>query len=227
MSELFFRLYRTVLTIFTGRNLAWQGLAVGLTVIILMSGLDWGWYRWTRSAVMVGLAGPGIILGSLVPILGTGAILLAGWVSRERGWFTTGCALGQAAGLGFLISSVLKAFTGRRPPPFAHHFREAGFNSAGLVDTSHGFQLGFLRGGVFWGWPSGHTTVAFAMTTCLMALFPRARPATWLLLIYPFYVGLGVSVTIHWLSEFVAGAIMGSVVGTVVGRSFRERLGHG
>jgi hypothetical protein len=39
-------------------------------------------------------------------------------------------------------------------------------------------------------------------------------------LLYAFYIGLGVSVTIHWFSEFVAGAIIGSVIGTVVGRSF-------
>jgi hypothetical protein len=41
-------------------------------------------------------------------------------------------------------------------------------------------------------------------------------------LLYAFYIDLGVSVTIHWFSEFVAGAIIGSVIGTVVGRSFRH-----
>jgi len=30
--------------------------------------------------------------------------------------------------------------------------------------------------------------------------------------------------TIHWLSEFVAGAIIGSVIGMVVGRSFKTRM---
>ena len=43
-------------------------------------------------------------------------------------------------------------------------------------------------------------------------------------LLYAFYVGLGVSVTIHWFSEFVAGAIIGSVIGAVVGRGFKTRL---
>jgi membrane-associated phospholipid phosphatase len=38
------------------------------------------------------------------------------------------------------------------------------------------------------------------------------------------YVGLSVSVTIHWFSEFVAGAIFGSLIGVVVGRSFRKAL---
>jgi hypothetical protein len=39
-------------------------------------------------------------------------------------------------------------------------------------------------------------------------------------LLYACYVGLGVSMTIHWFSDFVAGAIIGSVVGEVVGKSF-------
>ena len=34
------------------------------------------------------------------------------------------------------------------------------------------------------------------------------------------YVGIGVSLTIHWFSDFVAGVIFGSVIGIVVGKSF-------
>jgi len=93
-----------------------------------------------------------------------------------------------------------------------------------LTDSSHGFQLGFLKGGVFWGWPSSHTTVAFAMSVCLIQLFPKNKILTVSALIYAFYLGLSVSVSIHWLTEFVAGAIIGSVIGKVVGRCFREKM---
>jgi membrane-associated phospholipid phosphatase len=150
-------------------------------------------------------------------------MLLAGWVARNHAFRAGGWALGQAALLGYLISSSYKAFTGRIPPPFSMRFHGAMPSHAPLVDSSHGFQLGFLRGGIFWGWPSGHTTVAFAMTTCLIALCSRSQPWRYLLLLYPFYVGLSVSVTIHWLSEFVAGAIIGSVIGTVVGNGFNQK----
>ena len=95
-------------------------------------------------------------------------------------------------------------------------------NLNSLTDTSHGFQFGFFKGGVFLGWPSSHTTVAFAMSVCLITLYPKNKLLTVLALIYAIYVGLGVSVSIHWLSEFVAGAIIGSVVGLAVGRSFRS-----
>jgi len=92
------------------------------------------------------------------------------------------------------------------------------------MDSSRGFQFGFLKGGVFWGWPSGHTTVTFAMTVCLIVLYPKNKMAVFLALLYALYIGLGISVTIHWFSEFVAGAIIGSVIGTVVGKSFRTKL---
>jgi membrane-associated phospholipid phosphatase len=36
-------------------------------------------------------------------------------------------------------------------------------------------------------------------------------------------VGMGVSIRIHWFSEFLAGAIIGSVIGAVVGKSFHHR----
>jgi membrane-associated phospholipid phosphatase len=97
-------------------------------------------------------------------------------------------------------------------------------NINSLADTSHGFQLGFMKGGIFWGWPSSHTTTAFAMSTCLIAIYPQKKVLVSLALLYAIYVGLSVSVSIHWLSEFVAGAIIGSVIGRVVGTSFRVRL---
>jgi hypothetical protein len=68
------------------------------------------------------------------------------------------------------------------------------------------------------------TTLTFAIMTCLIMLWPKNKPLMAGALIYAFYIGLGVSVTIHWFSEFVAGAIIGSVCGTVVGTSFKTKL---
>jgi hypothetical protein len=62
------------------------------------------------------------------------------------------------------------------------------------------------------------------MRTCLIMLWSKNKPLAAGALLYSFYIGLGVSVTIHWFSEFVAGAIIGGVIGTVVGRSFRTKL---
>jgi membrane-associated phospholipid phosphatase len=116
-----------------------------------------------------------------------------------------------------------KAFTGRRPPPF-HGFRMSAMNEGSLLDSSHGFQWGFLKGGVFWGWPSSHTAVTFAMMTCLIMLWSKKKLLVAAALLHACHIGLGVSVTIHWFSEFVAGAIIGSVIGIVVGKSFKIKL---
>jgi hypothetical protein len=51
-------------------------------------------------------------------------------------------------------------------------------------------------------------------------LFPKLRWLGCLVVAYALYVGLGVSMTIHWFSDFAAGAIIGTVIGTVVGTSF-------
>jgi membrane-associated phospholipid phosphatase len=220
MPELLHRLPRNVITIFSGRNLWWHALAIGLTALIVMTGGDWAYYRWTRGDGFVRLARPAILLGTVVPVFGTLAILLAGEIRKNHRLITKGWALGQAAILGYLISCGYKALTGRIPPPF-RGFRMSAGDASSLADTSHGFQFGFLKGGVFWGWPSSHTTVAFAMAVCLIQLHPNNKKLVFCAWLYAFYVGLGVSVSIHWFSEFAAGAIFGTVIGTVVGRSFK------
>jgi hypothetical protein len=218
--ELFYRLPQNVIGIFKGRNLLWLALAVVLTMVIVMSGFDWSYYQSTRGEMFFRLARPAIRLGGLLPLLVPLILLLAGEAVKNRRVITTAWALGQAALLGYVISCCGKALTGRRPPPF----RMSAINHVTLIDSSHGFQLGLLKGGIFWGWPSSHTTVAFATSVCLATLYSKNKIFVFLAWLYAFYVGLGVSVTIHWLSEFVAGAIIGSVIGTVVGASFKTKL---
>jgi membrane-associated phospholipid phosphatase len=223
MPELFHRLPRNVVTIFSGRNLWWHALAIVLTVVVVMSGFDWSYYLSTRGDAFLRIARPAIILGTFLPVLATLVILTVGEVRKNRRLITTAWALGQAALLGYIISCCYKALTGRLPPPFHRGFRMSAMRGAPLTDTSHGFQFGLLKGGVFWGWPSSHTTVTFAMAVCLIVLYPKNKKFVFFALLYAFYIGLSVSVTIHWFSEFVAGAIIGSVIGTVVGRSFRAK----
>src|SRR6185369_7550415 len=100
-------------------------------------------------------------------------------------------------------------FTGR-----VHPMHEMG------SDISRDFRFGFWRGGIFWGWPSSHTTIAFAIAVTIFTLLPKQRWLGCLAIAYAFYVGLGTSVTIHWFSDFLTGAIIGSVIGVVVGNTF-------
>ena len=94
----------------------------------------------------------------------------------------------------------------------------------GAVNITHVFHFGFLRGGIFWGWPSSHTTIAFAMAVALLSLYPKNKIIRYLAIAYALYVGIGVSITIHWFSDFIAGVIFGTVIGIVVGKRFLKRL---
>ncbi len=114
--------------------------------------------------------------------------------------------------MGLLISSFYKAFTGR-PSPL--------HSSGSLIAASREFRFGILRGGVFWGWPSSHTTIAFAMSMALWKLYP-GKVVRFIALCYALYISVGVSLTIHWFSDFVAGAIIGSVIGKTAGDTFRH-----
>lgn len=58
------------------------------------------------------------------------------------------------------------------------------------------------------------------MVVTVFTLFPKSRWLGGLALAYALYIGLGVSMTIHWFSDFVAGAILGAIIGVVVGKRF-------
>ena len=148
---------------------------------------------------------PSAPIGGLVPLI----LIVSGFITNRDRLSLTGLAIGQAELIGSLISSAYKVFTGR-----VHPAHDAGEN------ISQVFHFGLLRSGVFWGWPSSHTTIAFAMAVTVFTLFPKQRWLDGLAIAYAFYIGLGVSMTIHWFSDFVAGAIIGTVIGMVVGKNF-------
>ncbi len=200
---------RNLLGCFTGWRLVWHVVAILLTVILVLSGFDWRWFLATRNPALRSWMWPAAVIGMLLPLALPLFLLVVGVIIQSSRTVLAGWAIGQAALLGSLISSTYKAFTGRVHP--AH--------SVG-ADISHVFRFGWLRGGVFWGWPSSHTTIAFAMAVTVFTLRPKQRWLGWVAILYACYVGLGVSMTIHWFSDFAAGAIIGSVIGAVVGRSF-------
>lgn len=200
---------RNLIGCFTGWKIVWHVVAILFTVVLVLSGFDWRYYLATRDPMLRSWMWPAVGIGGLLPIALPLFLIVTGFIIQNSRAILAGWAIGQAALLGSLISSTYKAFTGRVHP--AHVAAE---------DISHDFRFGFWRGGVFWGWPSSHTTIAFAMALTVFTLYPKQRWLGWLAILYAFYVGIGVSVTIHWFSDFVAGAIIGSVIGAVVGRSF-------
>lgn len=202
-----------LVAVFVGRNALWHLTAIALTALFVLSGFDWFYFEHTR-AVPPAVYLPAVIAGGLAPMVVPLGLVLIGSIRRNDATTTLGFTLAQASVLALVVTSAYKSVTGRIQPTLG---------GAAGIDTSRDFNFGFLEHGVFWGWPSGHTTTAFAMVVAFLALKPRSRPITFVALAYAFYIGLSISVSIHWFSEFVAGAIIGSVIGVVVGRGFRKQ----
>jgi membrane-associated phospholipid phosphatase len=194
---------------FKGWRLGWHAMAILLTFVLVASGGDWLYFRSTRCAILWAWMIPSAPIGFLAPVALPFLLLAVGSLCRSATTSTAGWAVGQAEILGTVIAAGYKSLTGRVHPS----------HSVG-PDLSHLFRFGFLRGGTFWGWPSSHTTIAFATAATLFTLFPKHRWLGWGAFAYALYIGIGVSTTIHWLSDFVAGAIIGTAIGAVVGRSF-------
>ncbi|HUA37639.1 MAG TPA: phosphatase PAP2 family protein [Candidatus Sulfopaludibacter sp.] len=209
MKQFLATLPRNLIGCFTGWKPVWHLVAILLTFILVRSGFDWRYFLATRGPELRSWMFPAVIIGGLLPFYLPLALLAAGYITRNARTMLTGWAVAQAELLGALIVIAYKAFTGR-----AHPMHSVG------ADISHVFHFGWLRGGVFWGWPSSHTTIAFAMAATVFTLFPKQRWLNCLAILYAFYIGIGVSMTIHWFSDFVAGAIIGSVIGTVVGKNW-------
>jgi membrane-associated phospholipid phosphatase len=201
---------------FSGKNLFWHLTAIALTVAIVMSGFDWYYFLSVRGESLNIIFFPGIIVGGLLPILLPLGLVIVGRRSRNGVTKVYGWALMQAALLGWMISSLYKSVTGRVQPDLS--------GVVAATDQSRNWHFGFWEHGIFWGWPSSHTTVAFAMVATFVVLLRGKRSvAKWLAIVYAFYIGIAVSFSIHWFSEFVAGAIIGTVIGVTVGKWWKDK----
>ena len=211
---LFHNVKKNILSVFTLKNILYQLLAIALTYVIVVSDFDWIYYKFVQTLGLNNWLFPAIIIGGIIPMFGLPALYIFSKLTKKSELLHTTWALSQSAVLGWFISSTYKAFTGRVQPQM--------FLENALVDNSRDWNFGILKHGIFWGWPSSHTAVAFAMAFALIQLYPKNKTIIVTSLVYAFFVGIGVSTSIHWLSEFVAGAIIGSIIGIAVGKSFSQ-----
>ena len=210
----FHGILRNFVEVFKGKNLLWHALAIALTAALVMSGADWRFFEATRSALFHPLVWAVGIGGFFTPVIIPLAIYLYGEFRRRRDLMDMGAAVGQAAILAYVISIAYKALTGRFEPEF--------LTTYSMIDNSRDFNFGFLEHGVFWGWPSSHTAVAFAGAFVIIFL-SRNKFARGLAAIYAFFIAFGAGIGFHWLSDVVAGAIIGVLVASVVSASFAEK----
>jgi len=175
--------------------------AVGVAALTIPSGplrVDGAWSEWMtdlRSRALDDIAlvfnsiGHGIVRA--LTIVAVGLLLL--WLRRWRGLLAFAVVEAAAPAL----STVLKIAVDRPRPPLAR-----------IVPAGSSF-------------PSGHTVYAAATCVALVVLFvrpgPRRRP--WWLAAVAVTVAMAWSRTylqVHWLSDVVAGAMLGAGVAFVV-----------
>jgi membrane-associated phospholipid phosphatase len=125
--------------------------------------------------------------------------------------------------LALSVSFGIKTFTGRKAPSILPEI--LGREPPAASDYSNDFAWGFYRRGVFDGWPSSHTIIAFAMATTLADLYPDSRGIQIGAYTYAVAIGVGVSLFSHWASDAFAGALIGYAIGKSVGHSFNQLLG--
>jgi membrane-associated phospholipid phosphatase len=225
LSKLFYKMGNNALHSVTynyGANYALGALG---TYGLVKSGIDWKWNRMAYNNEWLAWSGtPFGALGYIVPVVAPVGLYVYGRRHDDVKLQITGLALGQSVILALGISSTFKAFTGRREPCIMEHhiYPDRPGDTNGY---SSDWALGFMERGIFSGWPSSHTIVAFALATTLAELYPDN---TWLkigVFAYAGCTGLGMSLFGHWASESFAGALVGYAIGKSVGRSFNGLLG--
>jgi membrane-associated phospholipid phosphatase len=221
-STLFYQFGLNTLHSFT-YNYGVPYLLAGLgTYYMVHSGIDWEWNRIALNHHALAYAGtPFGAMGFIAPVAVPLGLYFYGKNRNNAEYQIVGLAIGQAAIQGVLISSSIKAFTGRRSPGI---FEAIITGDVDNNDYSGDFAFGFMERGVFSGWPSSHTTVAFAMAVTLAELYPSNTALKIGAYSYAALIGFGMSLFAHWASESVAGALIGFSIGKSVGRSYKQLL---
>jgi membrane-associated phospholipid phosphatase len=191
------------------------------TYALIDTGIDWKWNRMAYDHPALAYSGvPSMVIGAVLPVGLPLGLYLYGRNKGDGELQIAGLAMGQAAILGLGISSTIKSIVGRRAPGIID--RDPDPN-----DYSRDWAFGFMNRGIIDGWPSGHTSVAFAMAAALTELYPDSLGLKIGAYSYAVFIGAGMSVIGHWASDIMAGAFIGYAIGKSVGASFRQLSSSG
>jgi membrane-associated phospholipid phosphatase len=183
---------------------------------LVQSDADWCYYSFmTENQAIPSIGMAAVITGGLIPVTVPLYLYYRGKSNHDDQMVYSALAMGQSVIISLLVSSTYKAITGREGP-------EIFDDTARKENYSEEFHFGFMRRGIFEGWPSGHTMNAFAMAGALTEMYPDNKNVKLFAWLYAFFIGIGVSTNIHWFSDCVAGALIGYSIGKTVGNSYRK-----
>jgi membrane-associated phospholipid phosphatase len=212
----FSNLGENISEIYSNENLIYHSAAIGLTYAFVKLGYDADILSSVskmqgRTTNLVGHTG--IFTGYLLPIVLPATMYLSS--NQDDELRMASYAIMQSVGISVAIGTVLKAFTGRKPPKF---------DSTNKRELSENFQFGFLKGGIHYGWPSGHLMVNTALAATLASFYKDKNWVQYSCMGYVLFLTSSIVLhgEAHWFSEVVAGTLFGYAVGTVIGNNFRN-----
>ncbi len=226
----FTRLTVNAVDCFSGTNLILHGSAFASTFILVETKADCALHNAIAgSDHFQDIAGPAAYIGYLAPVVIAGGLYAGGWLNSNNREIAAGSAALQALLVAFSYGTVLKAVTGRPGPEPGEYVSSH--------DPSRKFRFGLLRGGIHYGWPSGHAMTNVAVVSALFSFYDDNVLLRIAGFCYLGYLLGGVLLhehnTMHWSSDILAGTLMGYSIGSTIGKNFRnawnetqDQVGH-
>lgn len=213
-----------ILNSFRGDNLYFHLAGVASTAILVASDADYHIHKYFNEHEGYGNTTiPVIRYAIYFPFVIGGSLFAFGKLKKDDEAVSASYAVLQSTIIAFSYNTLLKSITGRPNPDWRH--------TEDMDDLSKTFRFGFMRGGVFWGWPSGHTSSTMAVVSALTSFYPDK---TWLKVVgysYVAYMILGVTSVnrggMHWFSDAIAASLMSYAIGSTAGKYFRSKFGQG
>jgi membrane-associated phospholipid phosphatase len=216
----------TLAGIYGGPNVLFHVAAVAVTppLVYTVDGPVHDYFK--KYPVPAELGQAAYITGWTVPIVVPATLYVGGLLTHDAELATAGAAAVQAVVVQAVVVSALKLLTDRAAPfpngnPHEQHANSSFLAHDSNDPTDFDFALLHMSGGL--NWPSGHTASMFTLVSTLVAYYPDE---IWIAAIgYPvaLSVGLGmIEANYHWVSDVVAGALIGHIIGWVTGKQFRS-----
>lgn len=208
---------------FTGWNAALHLSAIALTPAIVQTGADTDAHNYfARHQSLETYTLPGVIAGYALPVVAGGSLLAYGLNQDSEREVAAASSVVQATAIALTYQSLLKAFTGR-PAPAPEVYEDD--------SASQTFRFGFMRGGIHYGWPSGHMMTTTAIVGSLLPLYPDSWELRLGSVAFLTYMAGSVAIhessSMHWISDMAAGTLMGFAIGNGVGEGFARHVGIG
>ena len=206
---------------FKGDNLYLHLAGVASTFILVTSNTDYEVHKFFNEHEQYSNAArPVIHWATYFPFAVGGSLYAYGKLKHDDEAMGASFAVFQSSLIALSYNSFLKAITGRPNPNWR--------NNQDMEELSKTFRFGFMRGGIFWGWPSGHTSSTMAVVSALTNFYPDK---TWLKIAGYVYVGYMIFAvsslgrgSMHWFSDAVAAAFMSYAIGSTTGKFYRNKF---